>query len=157
MCILGSFATLVSQFSDLVGNNRKAFSCLTCSCSLNGSIESKKVCLVGDCNNVSIVCSKFFKIDPNQTLAIAQELYEKKLTTYPRTDARVLTTAVAKEITKNIRGLQSLDEVSGAVKNILENGRYKGLEKTSYTDDSKVTDHYAIIPTGQTAAIGSLE
>ena len=117
---------------------------------------TKKAPLLFNLAELQSECSKIFKISPAQTLDIIQELYEKKLTTYPRTDARVLTTAVAKEITKNIRGLQSLDEVSGAVKNILENGRYKGLEKTSYTDDSKVTDHYAIIPTGQTAAIGSL-
>lgn len=101
-------------------------------------------------------CSKIFKISPAQALDVAQELYEKKLTTYPRTDARVLTTAVAKEITKNLRGLQNFEEQAGNVKHILENGLYKGLEKTSYTDDSKVTDHYAIIPTGQTGAINSL-
>lgn len=101
-------------------------------------------------------CSKIFKISPQQTLEVAQELYEKKLTTYPRTDARVLTTAVAKEITKNIRGIAGYDEVKKFADNVLTNGMYKGLEKTSYVDDSKVTDHYAIIPTGQTGAIGSL-
>jgi DNA topoisomerase-3 len=101
-------------------------------------------------------CSKIFKISPAQALDVAQELYEKKLTTYPRTDARVLTTAVAKEITKNLRGLQNFEEQAANVKHVLENGLYKGIEKSSYTDDSKVTDHYAIIPTGQTSAIGSL-
>ena len=117
---------------------------------------TKKAPLLFNLAELQSECSKIFKISPAQTLDVIQELYEKKLTTYPRTDARVLTTAVAKEITKNIRGLQSLDEVSKAVKNILENGRYKGIEKSAYTDDSKVTDHYAIIPTGQTAALGSL-
>ncbi len=117
---------------------------------------SKKAPLLFNLAELQSECSKIFKISPAQTLDVIQELYEKKMTTYPRTDARVLTTAVAKEITKNIRGLQNLEEVSGAVKNILENGRYKGIEKSSYTDDSKVTDHYAIIPTGQTQALGSL-
>ncbi len=101
-------------------------------------------------------CSKRFKISPSQTLEIAQELYEKKLTTYPRTDARVLTTAVAKEINKNISGLVKIEEISNFADNILKNGMYKGIEKTSYTDDSKVTDHYAIIPTGQSQALSSL-
>ncbi len=124
------------------------------------SIESgktnKRAPLLFNLAELQSECSKIFKISPAQTLNVIQELYEKKLTTYPRTDARVLTTAVAKEITKNIRGLSGLSEVSGFVQNILEQGRYKGLEKTAYTDDSKVTDHYAIIPTGQTSAIGSL-
>ncbi|WP_022777123.1 DNA topoisomerase III [Butyrivibrio sp. AE3009] len=101
-------------------------------------------------------CSKIFKISPQQTLEVAQELYEKKLTTYPRTDARVLTTAVAKEITKNIRGITTYEDVKKFAENVLTHGMYKNLEKTSYVDDSKVTDHYAIIPTGQTGAVGSL-
>lgn len=117
---------------------------------------TKKAPLLFNLAELQAECSKIFKISPAQTLNVIQELYEKKLTTYPRTDARVLTTAVAKEITKNIRGLSQVPEISGYVKNVLENGLYKGLEKTSYTDDSKVTDHYAIIPTGQTGAIGSL-
>ena len=118
--------------------------------------NTKKAPLLFNLAELQSECSKIFKISPAQTLDVAQELYEKKLTTYPRTDARVLTTAVAKEITKNIRGLQNLNEVAGHVKFVLENGRYKGLEKSSYTDDSKVTDHYAIIPTGQTSAVASL-
>lgn len=117
---------------------------------------TKKAPLLFNLAELQSECSKIFKISPAQTLNVAQELYEKKLTTYPRTDARVLTTAVAKEITKNLRGLSNFEEQAGNVKHILENGLYKGLEKTSYTDDSKVTDHYAIIPTGQTSAIGSL-
>ncbi len=94
-------------------------------------------------------CSKLFKISPDETLRIAQELYEKKLTTYPRTDARVLSTAVAKEIGKNIRGLQNYQPVSSyAVKIISEEG-FKGIAKTRYVNDKQITDHYAIIPTGQ--------
>lgn len=101
-------------------------------------------------------CSRIFKITPSQTLDIVQDLYEKKLTTYPRTDARVLTTAVAKEITKNISGLRNYQSVGKFVETILGNKWYEGIEKSQYTDDSKVTDHYAIIPTGQTNAISSL-
>lgn len=94
-------------------------------------------------------CSKFFKISPDETLAIVQELYEKKLVTYPRTDARVLSTAVAKEIQKNIKGLLQISSVSSFAEEILKNERYKGLEKTRYVNDKQITDHYAIIPTGQ--------
>lgn len=101
-------------------------------------------------------CSKIFKITPSQTLDIVQELYERKLTTYPRTDARVLTTAVAKEITKNISGLRNYQPHSKFANRILDEKLYVGIEKSSYTDDSKVTDHYAIIPTGQTQGISSL-
>lgn len=101
-------------------------------------------------------CSRIFKITPSQTLDIAQELYEKKLTTYPRTDARVLTTAVAKEIDKNISGLKGYSPLSGFSNNILTNNMHKGIENSQYTDDSKVTDHYAIIPTGKTDSISSL-
>ena len=93
-------------------------------------------------------CSKIFKIAPNDTLKVIQELYEKKLVTYPRTDARVLSTAVAKEITKNLKGLASHATMGKYAKNILENGAYKGLEKTKYVNDKKITDHYSIIPTG---------
>ena len=101
-------------------------------------------------------CSRIFKITPQKTLDIVQELYEKKLTTYPRTDARVLTTAVAKEIDKNIKGLINYSAVSEFSKHILDEKLYLGIEKTQYTDDSKVTDHYAIIPTGQINAINGL-
>ena len=94
-------------------------------------------------------CSKYFKISPDETLRIAQELYEKKMTTYPRTDARVLSTAVAKEITKNIKGLTGFPMVSSYAVNVLENGSYKGIGKTRYVNDKQITDHYAIIPTGQ--------
>ena len=94
-------------------------------------------------------CSRFFKISPDQTLAVAQELYEKKLTTYPRTDARVLTTAVAKEIGKNLRGLSSIPDYRQLLVPVLESGSWKKIDKTRYTDDKAVTDHYAIIPTGE--------
>ena len=94
-------------------------------------------------------CSRFFKISPDQTLKAAQELYEKKLTTYPRTDARVLSTAVAKEIGKNLKGLSSLPMYRPYLVKILESGSYKKIGSTRYTNDKAITDHYAIIPTGQ--------
>src|SRR5690606_14840768 len=94
-------------------------------------------------------CSKNFKISPDETLKIAQELYEKKMITYPRTDARVLSTAVAKEVHKNIQGLQGLNMVREFAAEILDKGTYKGITKTRYVNDSQITDHYAIIPTGQ--------
>ena len=94
-------------------------------------------------------CSKYFKISPDETLRIVQELYEKKLTTYPRTDARVLSTAVAKEISKNISGLRGISSVAPFAAQILESKSYQGIAKTRYVNDKQITDHYAIIPTGQ--------
>ena len=94
-------------------------------------------------------CSKRFKISPDETLRIVQELYEKKLVTYPRTDARVLSTAVAKEIHKNLNGLMKYDVAVPYLKEIVSFGSHKGLEKTRYVNDKQITDHYAIIPTGQ--------
>ena len=94
-------------------------------------------------------CSRMFKISPDETLRIVQELYEKKLVTYPRTDARVLSTAVAKEIHKNIGGLKNIPGVAAFAEEILSTGSYKGLAKTRYVNDKQITDHYAIIPTGQ--------
>ena len=94
-------------------------------------------------------CARMFKISPDETLKIAQELYEKKLTTYPRTDARVLSTAVSKEIERNLRGLSGYTPVAAAVEEVLAVGSYKGIAKTRYVDDKKIADHYAIIPTGQ--------
>ena len=94
-------------------------------------------------------CSKRFKISPDETLRITQELYEKKMTTYPRTDARVLSTAVAKEIHKNIGGLRSYALATPFAKEVLEQGTYKNIAKTRYVNDKQITDHYAIIPTGQ--------
>ncbi|HAV00737.1 MAG TPA: DNA topoisomerase III [Lachnospiraceae bacterium] len=94
-------------------------------------------------------CSKLFKISPEETLKVVQELYEKKLVTYPRTDARVLSGAIAKEIHKNLGGLRGYPPVSDIAGEILNNGSYKNIAKTKYVDDKKITDHYAIIPTGQ--------
>lgn len=94
-------------------------------------------------------CARLFKISPDETLRIVQELYEKKLVSYPRTDARVLSTAVAKEIVKNISGLKSYTPAAGFAEHVLQSGSYKGLEKTRYVNDKQITDHYAIIPTGQ--------
>jgi len=94
-------------------------------------------------------CSKYFKISPDETLRIVQELYEKKLVTYPRTDARVLSTAVAKEIHKNIGGLRGYGLVGEFANEILQKGTYKNLAKSRYVNDKQITDHYAIIPTGQ--------
>ena len=94
-------------------------------------------------------CSKRFKISPDETLRIIQELYEKKLVTYPRTDARVLSTAVAKEISRNLNGLSKYPMAEPCLKDILEFGTHKGLAKTRYVNDKQITDHYAIIPTGQ--------
>ena len=102
-------------------------------------------------------CSKLFKINPDETLKIVQELYEKKLTTYPRTDARVLSSAVAKEIDKNIRGLKNYSVCSSEAEEILQMGSYKKIASTRYVNDKQITDHYAIIPTGQGfGALGSL-
>ncbi len=94
-------------------------------------------------------CAKLFKISPDETLKIVQELYEKKLVSYPRTDARVLSTAVAKEIVKNISGLKQYTPAAGFAEQVLQSGSYKGLEKTRYVNDKQITDHYAIIPTGR--------
>ena len=95
------------------------------------------------------VCSKLFKISPDETLKIVQELYEKKLVTYPRTDARVLSTAAAKEIYKNISGLRNYEHTAEIAQHIIEQGNYKNLAKTRYVNDKQITDHYAIVPTGQ--------
>lgn len=94
-------------------------------------------------------CSKMFKISPDETLKVVQELYEKKLVTYPRTDARVLSTAVAKEIHKNISGLRNFEPLKEFAGELLESGSYKGISKTRYVNDKQITDHYAIVPTGQ--------
>ncbi len=112
-------------------------------------VEKKNPPLLFNLAELQAECAKKFKISPDETLAIAQELYEKKLTTYPRTDARVLSTAIATEIDKNLRGLCRMPQVSGYAAEILNQGLYKGIAKSKYTDDSKISDHYAIIPTGQ--------
>lgn len=94
-------------------------------------------------------CSKMFKISPDETLRIVQELYEKKLVTYPRTDARVLSSAVAKEIHKNIGGLRGYEHANVFVEEILNSGSYKKIASSRYVNDKQITDHYAIVPTGQ--------
>ena len=94
-------------------------------------------------------CARRFKISPDQTLKVAQELYEKKLITYPRTDARVLSSAVAKEIQKNLSGLTRVPALSAFANEVLSGGSYRGIAKSRYTDDKQITDHYALIPTGQ--------
>ena len=111
--------------------------------------EKKNAPLLFNLAELQNVCSKLFKISPDETLKIIQELYEKKLVTYPRTDARVLSTAVSKEIHKNINGLRNYPLVQAFANEILSNQMYKGLEKTRYVNDKQITDHYAIIPTGQ--------
>lgn len=111
--------------------------------------ENKNPPLLFNLAELQNECSKLFKISPDETLRVVQELYEKKLVTYPRTDARVLSTAVAKEIWKNLKGLLNYSHGSTFAKYILDNGKEKGIEKTKYVNDKQITDHYAIIPTGQ--------
>ncbi len=100
-------------------------------------------------------CSRRFKISPDETLRVVQELYEKKLVTYPRTDARVLSSAVAKEISRNINGLRNFEPAAVFAAEILQTGTYKNIAKTRYVNDKQITDHYAIIPTGQ--GLGALK
>lgn len=111
--------------------------------------ENKNAPLLFNLAELQNECSRLFKISPDETLRVVQELYEKKLVTYPRTDARVLSTAVAKEIDKNLRGLLNYSHGTIFAKYILDNGKEKGIEKTKYVNDKQITDHYAIIPTGQ--------
>lgn len=117
--------------------------------------ENKNPPLLFNLAELQNECSKLFKISPDETLKIVQELYEKKLVTYPRTDARVLSTAVSKEIHKNISGLKNYNHVSDFAQEILDKGSYKNITKTRYVNDKQITDHYAIIPTGQ--GLGSLK
>ena len=120
--------------------------------------EKKNAPLLFNLAELQNECAKRFKKSPDETLEIAQELYEKKLTTYPRTDARVLSSAVAKEIAGNLKGLRSLPELGIFAGEILDKGLYKGIANTQYTDDKKITDHYALIPTGQgLSALNSLD
>lgn len=111
--------------------------------------EKKNPPLLFNLAELQNTCSKLFKISPDETLKIIQELYEKKLVTYPRTDARVLSTAVSKEIHKNITGLRNYPVVKEIAEHILEQKSYQGIAKTRYVNDKQITDHYAIIPTGQ--------
>ena len=123
---------------------------LTCRIvSIEKKKEKKNPPLLFNLAELQNECSKRFKISPDETLRITQELYEKKLVTYPRTDARVLSTAVAKEIYKNISGLRRYPMIDNAAEEILQMGSYKTIAKTRYVNDKQITDHYAIIPTGQ--------
>ncbi|MEG0355459.1 MAG: DNA topoisomerase, partial [Lachnospiraceae bacterium] len=122
------------------------------SCEITGiekKQEKKNPPLLYNLAELQNECSKRFKISPDETLRIVQELYEKKLVTYPRTDARVLSTAVAKEIHKNLNGLSKYEPFARYLTEIAQMGSYKGLEKTRYVNDKQITDHYAIVPTGQ--------
>ncbi len=118
-------------------------------CSIEKKKEVKNAPLLYNLAELQNDCSKMFKISPDETLKIVQELYEKKLVTYPRTDARVLSTAVAKEIHKNIGGLKSFGPLSALAGEVLSMGSYKKISGTKYVNDKQITDHYAIIPTGQ--------
>ncbi len=131
---------------------------LTTVASIEKKKEKKNPPLLYNLAELQNECSRMFKISPDETLRIVQELYEKKLVTYPRTDARVLSGAVAKEIYKNIAGLQRFEPAQEAAKEILELGTWKGIARTRYVDDRQITDHYAIIPTGQgMGALGTLK
>ncbi len=116
--------------------------------SIGKTTEKKRPPLLFNLAELQATCSKRFKISPDETLNVAQELYEKKLTTYPRTDARVLSSAVAKEIVKNLNGVLKYTPTARFTQKILDEKLYSNIIKSQYTDDSKVTDHYAIIPTG---------
>lgn len=118
--------------------------------------EKKNPPLLFNLAELQSYCSKTFKISPEETLKVAQELYEKKLTTYPRTDARVLSTAVIGEIDKNLKGLMGISAVRPFIEEIYRLGTIKKLGKSQYVNDGKITDHYAIIPTGNIKAMGSL-
>ncbi len=111
--------------------------------------EKKNPPLLFNLAELQNTCSKLFRISPDETLKIVQELYEKKLVTYPRTDARVLSTAVSKEIHRNLKGLENYPVLNEYASHILQTEGYKGLSKTRYVNDKQITDHYAIIPTGQ--------
>ena len=117
--------------------------------SIEKNISRKRAPLLFNLAELQAECAKRFKISPDETLQVAQDLYERKLTTYPRTDARVLSTPVAKEIHKNIGGLRNFAPVSAYAVQILEENSYQKIAKTRYVNDKQITDHYAIIPTGQ--------
>ena len=124
--------------------------------SIEKNISRKRAPLLFNLAELQAECAKRFKISPDETLQVAQDLYERKLTTYPRTDARVLSTPVAKEIHKNISRLRGYEPTSDFVEQILDRKLYGNIAGTQYTDDAKVTDHYAIIPTGQLTELGKL-
>lgn len=124
--------------------------------SLEKGTTQKRAPLLFNLAELQAECAKRFKISPDETLQAAQDLYEKKLTTYPRTDARVLSSAVAKEIGRNISRLKGYTSTASFVERIMQEGLYRNIARSAYTDDSKITDHYAIIPTGQLTELKSL-
>ncbi len=124
---------------------------------LEKTTSKKRAPLLFNLAELQAECSKRFKISPDETLQVVQELYEKKLTTYPRTDARVLSSAVAKELFKTLNKLKGYEPTETYVEKIIAEKRYQNIEKTQYIDDSKVTDHYAIIPTGQLTELSKLD
>lgn len=125
---------------------------------LSNKKENKNPSFLFNLTDLQAECAKLFKISPDQTLQAIQTLYERKLVTYPRTDARVLSSAVAKEISKNISGLKRYQICANLAEEVLNSGSYKNIAKTRYVDDSAITDHYAVIPTGQGfEALGSLD
>ncbi len=138
---------LIRDLSDQV--NTEPLSEDTCIEKIEKKKENKNPPLLFNLAELQNVCSKLFKISPDECLKIVQELYEKKLVTYPRTDARVLSTAVAKEIHKNIGGLRNYPLVKDIAQEVLAQGGYKNIAKTRYVNDKQITDHYAIVPTGQ--------
>ena len=140
------------------GAKQGANDLLTTIDSIEKKKEKKNPPLLYNLAELQNECSRMFKISPDETLRIVQELYEKKLVTYPRTDARVLSSAVAKEIHKNIAGLQRFGPAAEFAREVLERGSYKGIARTRYVNDKQITDHYAIIPTGQGLnTLGSLK
>ncbi len=139
-------------FTDLFGHARPLKSVVE---KIERRKEKKNPPLLYNLAELQNDCSRRFHISPDQTLAIAQELYEKKLITYPRTDARVLSTAVAKEIQRNITGLRNFSPAAEYAVHILEEGSFRNIGKSRYTNDKQITDHYALIPTGQ--GLGALK
>lgn len=135
-----------NSFTDTLSGEEKVSAEIT---GIERKRENKNPPLLFNLAELQNECSKLFKISPDETLKIVQELYEKKLVTYPRTDARVLSTAVSKEIQRNIGGLRAYPYAKDYANEILEKGTYKNIAKTRYVNDKQITDHYAIIPTGQ--------
>ena len=139
----------IDYVSDGHGEDPRSINLTSTIDTLEKKTEKKNPPLLYNLAEAQNDCSRLFKINPDQTLSIIQELYEKKLVTYPRTDARVLSTAVAKEIDKNIRGLAQHPMFKDLANEALELGLYKKIASTKYVNDKQITDHYAIIPTGQ--------
>ena len=149
-CCLADYAEeaekLIAELTALDETGNKAKAVVT---KVERRKENKNPPLLFNLAELQNVCSKMYKISPDETLKITQELYEKKLVTYPRTDARVLSTAVSKEIYKNIGGLRNYPPAKNVANDILEKKSYVNLAKTRYVNDKQITDHYAIVPTGQ--------